>query len=120
MSDEFVQAFSPEFMRVFYRRPVENCMNSGDGRVAGFSNHRVHGGSRRSTGQVFLHSSPCSFVSSVVKQLFPPVEAQDSVALAQLTEAAQRPETLAGIKVLVMLGNHQPARLEQPGLGEET
>src|SRR5260370_41272866 len=66
MRDEFVQAFSLDFMRVFCSRAVENCMNSGDGWVAGFQPQRARrftkeGGRSRWFGLLRVPSCPLWF-----------------------------------------------------------
>src|SRR5262249_25824547 len=51
--------------------------------------------------------------------LFSRVKAQHCVPLTQLALAAERAENLAGIKVLVVFGNDQAARFEQPRTREK-
>jgi hypothetical protein len=96
-------------------------MNSGDGgfAVSGSgpepTNHKGHEGARRN----FFLPTSCSFVSFVVHswRLRSTVEAQDGISLAQFPVTVERSEALTGVKVLVVLGDHQTFRLQQPGTG---
>lgn len=112
-----MQAFSLDFMRVFCDPAVENCMNSGDGGVAE-SNHEGHRGSPRKP----LLSIPALRVPLCLggKRLLSSVEAQDRIPLAQFALPTKRSKALTGVKMLVVLGDHQALRLQQLRLGEES
>jgi hypothetical protein len=81
---ERMQAFSPDFMRVFKSSAVEICMDSG--------------------------SASLDACSARILRLSQPVETQHGVSLLELSLPAQRAELITGIEVLIMFGNHNAFR----------
>lgn len=90
-----MQAFSPHFMRVFLLGLWKSGINGGDL-------------TPRTTMTRQMAPIRRCVIACTTSRLFPPVKAQHGVALPQLALPPQRAEFIAGIEVLIMLGNHQP------------